>query len=154
MKQETDPAKSEKKIRSLLKTALAELDEEEKKEIGNPETYINEMSKSVNSPWFRFFLTFDPRTVLVKVKCPVLAINGEKDLQVPAKENLKAIEEALKAGGNNNYTIKELPGLNHLFQVSKTGSPLEYAKIEETISPMVLKLVGDWIVKQTGIKGK
>jgi len=85
---------------------------------------------------------------LSKVKCPVLAINGEKDLQVPPKENLSAIEEALKAGGNQNYSIKELPGLNHLFQTAQTGAPSEYAKIEETISPAVLKLIGNWILEQ------
>ena len=82
--------------------------------------------------------------------CPVLAITGERDLQVlPAGENLAAIEEALKAGGNKDYTVVEVPKLNHLFQVSETGSPAEYGKIEETISPTVLKLIGDWIVKRT-----
>jgi len=82
------------------------------------------------------------------VKCPVLAINGEKDLQVSPKENLSAIEEALKTGGNQNYTIKELPGLNHLFQTAQTGLSSEYAKIEETISPIALKIIGDWISEQ------
>lgn len=85
----------------------------------------------------------------MKVKCPVLAINGEKDLQVPPKENLTAIEQALKAGGNKDYTVKELPGLNHLFQTSSTGSPMEYSKIEETISPAALTIIGDWIVDHT-----
>ena len=88
----------------------------------------------------------------MKVKCPVLAINGEKDLQIPPKENLSAIEEALKSGGNQDYTIKELPNLNHLFQTAQTGLPTEYAKIEETISPNALKLIGDWILEQTGTK--
>jgi hypothetical protein len=80
------------------------------------------------------------------VKCPVLAINGELDLQVPPKENLAAIEQALQAGGNTKYTIKEFPKLNHLFQTAVTGSPSEYAKIEETMSPDVLKFIGDWIL--------
>ncbi len=86
------------------------------------------------------------------MKCPVLAINGEKDLQVPPKENLSAIEEALKVGGNQNYTIKELPNLNHLFQTAQTGLPAEYAKIEETISQEALKIISDWILEQTGTK--
>jgi len=93
-------------------------------------------------------LTYDPKPTLSKVKCPVLAINGEKDLQVPPKENLSAIEEVLKAGGNQNYTIEELPGLNHLFQTAQTGVPSEYVKIEETISPVALKIIGDWVLEQ------
>ena len=85
----------------------------------------------------------------MKVKCPVLAIIGEKDLQVPPKENLRAIEEALVAGGNTDYTIRELPNLNHLFQTAETGAVSEYAKIEETISPTALEMIGDWILERT-----
>ncbi|MCI0525240.1 MAG: hypothetical protein L0Y75_08275 [Acidobacteria bacterium] len=103
----------------------------------------------MNSPWFRYFLTFDPRPALQKVKCPVLALNGENDLQVAVNENLREIEAALKAGGNKDVTIARLPKLNHLFQTSETGSPNEYIKIEETIAPVALKTIGDWILKQT-----
>jgi fermentation-respiration switch protein FrsA (DUF1100 family) len=94
---------------------------------------------------------YDPRPALKKVKCPVLAINGEKDLQVPPKENLKAIRTALKEGENSDFTIKELKNLNHLFQTAKTGSPSEYINIEETISPVALKVIGDWIIKKNRI---
>ncbi len=66
---------------------------------------------------------------------------------MPPKENLGAIEEALRKGGNKNYCIKELPGLNHLFQTAQSGSPSEYAKIEETISPLALEVIGDWILE-------
>jgi fermentation-respiration switch protein FrsA (DUF1100 family) len=100
------------------------------------------------SPWFRSFLTYDPRPALMKVKCPVLAINGEKDLQVPPKENLGAIGEALKAGGNEKVTILELTGLNHLFQTAETGLPIEYGRIEETISPSALEIIGNWILSE------
>jgi pimeloyl-ACP methyl ester carboxylesterase len=82
----------------------------------------------------------------------VLALNGEKDLQVPPKENLAEIGKALKAGGNGDYTLKELPGLNHLFQTADTGAVSEYVKIEETISPAVLQLIGDWILERVGKK--
>ena len=109
-------------------------------------------TKAFNNTWFRFFLTYDPRPTLRTVRCPVLAINGEKDLQVPAKENLAEIAKALGAGGNTNVKTVELPGLNHLFQPCKTGSPSEYASIETTIAPEALKTIGDWIVLQTGIK--
>ncbi len=105
--------------------------------------------RMVLSPWFRYFLTFDPKTALRHVKCPVLALNGEKDLQVPAKENLSEIRRALMAANNKSFVTKELPGLNHLFQTCKTGSPGEYAQIEETFSPAALKLMGDWIGRLT-----
>ena len=101
-----------------------------------------------SSEWFRNFLKYDPALTLEKVTCPVLALNGEKDLQVTPKENLPAISEALKRGGNTNVTVKELPNLNHLFQNCETGSPAEYAKIEETFSPDALKEISVWILKQ------
>lgn len=104
------------------------------------------------TPWFRYFLTFDPRTALGNVKCPVLAINGERDLQVPPKENLAEIEKALKEAGNSRVTIREMPGLNHLFQTSKTGAPSEYGKIEETFAPAALEVIGDWILEQGAVK--
>jgi fermentation-respiration switch protein FrsA (DUF1100 family) len=120
----------------------------EKKEIGDKDKFIEKQIAAIVSPWFRYFVKYDPRPALKKVKCPVLAINGEKDLQVPPKENLKAIRTALKEGENSDFTIKELKNLNHLFQSSKTGSPSEYINIEETISPVALKVVGDWIIKR------
>ena len=106
----------------------------------------------IKSPWLQYFLRHDPRPVLEKVKCPVLALVGEKDLQVPPKENLAAIETALKQGGNTVSTVKELPGLNHLFQNAKTGGIGEYSEIEETIAPSALTLIGDWIAERTGGK--
>ena len=93
-------------------------------------------------------MAYDPRPTLEKVTCPVLAIGGSKDLQVPAKENLAAMAGALKAGGNKDVTIKEFQGLNHLMQPAKTGLPSEYGEIETTVSPEVLTFVGDWILAQ------
>src|SRR6185503_3151723 len=101
------------------------------------------------TPWFQYFLAYDPRPTLMKVRVPVLAINGEKDLQVPVKEDLEGIEQALKDGGNRDYKIVALPGLNHLFQTSNTGAVSEYGTIEETIAPVVLQTIGDWIVAHT-----
>lgn len=94
------------------------------------------------------FIKYDPRASLEKVKCPVLALNGEKDLQVPPKENLEAIKSALTKGGNKKVTTLELPNLNHLFQECKTGSPNEYATIEQTFSPAALKVMLEWIQVQ------
>ena len=78
-----------------------------------------------------------------------MAINGEKDLQVDPKQNLPPIEAALKEGANSDYTLKELPGLNHLFQHCQTGSPSEYATIDETFAPEALELIGGWISQRT-----
>ncbi|MBW8243677.1 alpha/beta fold hydrolase [Muricauda oceani] len=101
------------------------------------------------SPWVKYFLRYDPSSNLGKVTCPVLAINGEKDLQVPPQENLSAIKKAINKGGNSNVTTREFKGLNHLFQEAETGSPLEYAKIEQTIAPVVLNAITAWIKTQT-----
>jgi pimeloyl-ACP methyl ester carboxylesterase len=103
----------------------------------------------IGGPWFRFFLSYDPRPTLRKVTCPVLAIIGEKDLQVPAEANIPELERALSEGGNPDYLVQALPGLNHLFQTAETGSPTEYGTIEETIAPAALELIGDWIEKRT-----
>ena len=96
-----------------------------------------------------YFIKYNPTPALEKVKCPVLALNGEKDLQVPPKENLGAIKVALSKGGNKNATAIELPNLNHLFQECKTGSPQEYATIEQTFSPIALTEILKWIQTQT-----
>ena len=75
----------------------------------------------------------------------MLALAGSKDLQVPPAEDLALIGQALKAGGNTNVTTTELPNLNHLFQTCVTGSPSEYAKISETMAPIALSTVSDWV---------
>ncbi|MFZ1520372.1 MAG: alpha/beta hydrolase, partial [Ignavibacteriaceae bacterium] len=142
----------EKLVADLKEKFYAEystMTEEEKTKLGDPEVYLNMQIKTITSPWFKYFLRFDPVPVLEKVKCPVLAINGEKDLQVPPKENLSAIETALMNGGNNNFEVIMLPGLNHLFQTSTTGAISEYGKIEETISPVALETMLNWIKKTT-----
>jgi len=108
--------------------------------------YIKQYAIRMSSPWMQYFLRHDPAPALEKVKCPVLAVNGSKDLQVPPKANLSAISNALKKGGNNRVTTKEYPNLNHLFQECITGSPAEYAIIEQTFSPDVLKDLVEWIL--------
>lgn len=152
LKEEKDDSFATEKLGQLFTEGLSGMSEEEKDTMKMSDAQIEAQLKSVLSPWFRFFLTYDPVIALKRVKCPVLAINGEKDLQVPSKENLKAIGEALTAGGNTHFRLKEMPGLNHLFQTSETGSTAEYGKIEETISPEALRVMGDWILEVTGEK--
>ena len=119
------------------------------KKIGMPENEAKQFAAQLTSPWMQFFLKYDPRNALKDVKIPVLAVNGEKDLQVPADVNLKEIKETLEKNGNKNVTTIKFPNLNHLFQESQTGLMSEYGKIEQTFSPTALKEITDWIVKQT-----
>jgi uncharacterized protein len=150
-----EAAKDAAKEREMLTLIETEKDEaklekelKEKMAADVPEAMIGTQIKQVTSPWFRYFLTLDPAAALRKVSCPVLAINGEKDTQVPPALNLPAIRKALEEGGNKHFEIDELPGLNHLFQTAKTGAPSEYAEIEETMSPVALEKISSWILKQ------
>jgi len=113
-----------------------------------PESQIGLQIKLLTSPWFRYFLTYDPASALRKVTCPVLVLNGEKDKQVLPEQNLPPIRQALTQAGNKHFEVDELPGLNHLFQTANTGSPTEYAGIEETMSPVALEKINTWIAKQ------
>src|SRR5262249_42411744 len=101
--------------------------------LGMPSAQIDGQVKGLTSPWYRFFIAYEPAPVLAKVTGPVLAISGEKDLQVPPAQNLPALRRALAS--NPAAQIDEIPGVNHLFQTASTGSPMEYATIEETIAP-------------------
>ncbi|MFP5079063.1 alpha/beta hydrolase family protein [Pedobacter sp. JCM 36344] len=102
----------------------------------------------LSGPWFRYFISFDPTPYLSKLKCPVLALNGTLDMQVSYKENLEGISNSLKKAGNKRFEVLPLTGLNHLFQTAKTGGVIEYGEIEETVSPIVLAKVTDWINKR------
>ena len=110
---------------------------------------LESQARNYTRPWFRVFIDLNPAEYLRKVKCPVLALWGANDLQVDPAQNMPAVEKALKAGGNKRFTLRKLPGLNHLFQKSDTGLPTEYAKIEETFNPDALKLIGDWLQSVT-----
>lgn len=145
LKSDEEEAFLKEKLKIKFQDLFNQLTEEEKKQYGNIDSFADMQMRILMSPWFRNFLRFNTASYLEKVICPVLAINGEKDLQVPPKENLSAIENALKKGGNKNYVIKEIPGLNHLFQTSKYGTIGEYGVIEETISPVALETITVWL---------
>lgn len=111
--------------------------------VGVPVEQLIAANQLLFTPWYREFIAYDPRPNLAKLRMPVLAVNGAKDLQVIAGQNLPAIREALKA--NKDATVIELPGLNHLFQTSATGDPRDYGRIEETFAPAALATVSDWV---------
>ncbi|NVN96361.1 MAG: alpha/beta hydrolase [Bacteroidetes bacterium] len=143
---EKDNSIATKKIRKVYdKHSKASSTEEKLK----AEMQRDAMIQQILTPWFRTFLSFDPKKYLTNTHCAVLALNGGNDLQVPPDEDLAAIEKYLKKAGNKHYMIKKLPNLNHLFQTCKTGSPDEYAKIEETFSPDALLIVKEWIKENT-----
>lgn len=133
------PENLEKELTTYLKTTMSNLSDEA----------VKGQVQTMTSKWFQYFIKYNPAENLSKVKCPVLAINGSLDFQVPSEMNLKAIETALQRGKNKNYKTLELPGLNHLFQEASTGALEEYAKIEQTISPTALEVMSSWILQQT-----
>jgi len=102
-----------------------------------------------DSGWLHFFITYNAEADLSKVKCSVLAVNGDKDTQVNAAENLGKIKEVLTKSGNKHFEVKALPGLNHLLQTATTGEVSEYEKIPETMSPAAMKIISDWIKLHT-----
>lgn len=102
----------------------------------------------LRSPWLRTFLALDPVPYLEKLRVPVLALSGERDLQV-LKDNLPILERALRRAKNHDATVTLIPGVNHLFQHCKTGAPGEYGGIEETFAPEALQLITDWITART-----
>lgn len=142
VKNEPDSAKAIIKLRETLSNGMYD------QMNGDMKKAIDAEISKINSNWFRFFLTYNPKPTLAKVKCPVLALNGSKDLQVPVS-NLKTIIEAINSGGNMNVDTVRFASHNHLFQICETGSVSEYAQIEETIDPEVLETIKDWIKKIT-----
>jgi pimeloyl-ACP methyl ester carboxylesterase len=133
---EDDPAALEATLRSMLPPGPA----------------VDGQISTLLSPWYRYFIRFDPRPTLRKVRCPVLILNGELDTQVVAEQNVPAIEAALRKGGNRHVTTHRLDGLNHLMQPAKTGGVAEYEQIEQTIAPEVLRIVAEFITAQPPVK--
>ncbi|MEO7393783.1 MAG: alpha/beta fold hydrolase [Chitinophagaceae bacterium] len=135
---------TEKWSTNKSKVVLKELNFETAKQRSD---YINQMVKQFQSPWLRYFIRFRPSQYLKQLKCKVLALNGDKDIQVISSQNLPGIEAALKKSKSKVYQIKELPGLNHLFQYCNKCTVNEYGELEETISPHVLNIVSNWLEK-------
>ena len=143
-----EPAEAERQMRAVIEADPAFA-------MATPEEQQAGMALAIaqlNTPWMKAFAQHDPTTSLKLVTCPVLAINGELDLQVPWQQNLPAIKAALESGGNTDVTTRTFPDLNHLFQHSETGLISEYGQIEETISPEVLDLLAVWINERFSTK--
>jgi pimeloyl-ACP methyl ester carboxylesterase len=141
VRKEKAPAVLTEKLNALVKeTGL---------DAATPPAALETQLRMLSSPWFRFFLDYDPLPTLQALKTPVLALYGEKDLQVPPKANLPLVKKAFADSGNSDAASTELPDLNHQFQHCFSGSPAEYAAIEETFSPQALQLISEWILHHT-----
>jgi hypothetical protein len=110
------------------------------------ERFYFTQSSVLSSNWMRFFIGYDPQPALLKLNVPVFALNGSLDLQVPPKDNLQAIQHALELAPTTEFELKEVLGLNHIFQSAKTGHPNEYAEIEETFNESVLQMIATWVL--------
>lgn len=145
-----DTAEAISKASSLFRQWLPTIDSTNLKELGfNSGTSIHNVTsvlvEGFSGKWFKYFLAFDPQPYLQQLKCKVLALNGEKDIQVIASSNLPAIESALKKSRSKKFTVQKMPGLNHLFQTCRTCTLQEYGELEETFSPAALKIINDWL---------
>ena len=149
LKSDKSPEDALVELKEIAEEQMAASTPEELAALGitdeNRDQMVDAQLSTLNSPWFRAFLTYDPSGTLERVSVPVLAINGEKDLQVPYEKNLGEIAAALARGGNTQFETHALPDLNHLFQHAETGHPSEYGTIEETWAPEAMELIANWI---------
>jgi pimeloyl-ACP methyl ester carboxylesterase len=100
------------------------------------------------NPWFQYFLQYNPDDYVKKLKTKVLALNGDKDVQVTSSANLAGLRASLKRSNSLQYDVVALEGLNHLFQRCHKCTVQEYGELEETIAPAALEAVGNWLVKE------
>jgi len=143
-----DEEVAEIQLRAYLEGAIEDEATSDMMSEVDKEAYVSGIIQSLNTPWMRFFLRYNPVDALEKTSCAVLALNGSKDLQVPAEMNLNAIAQALTKAGNSSFEVHVIEGLNHLFQECETGAPSEYGIIEQTMASVVLDTMSDWILKQ------
>ena len=140
-------------VRALTREALERLPEAQRKAMGDLDAAAartaEQQMAGLKSTWFRYFLSYDPAPALEKLTCPVLAVFGERDTQVPAGPNREAMEAAFKRGGHRDHTIVVIPGANHLYQASVTGGPAEYATLKKEFVPGFAETIAKWIADRT-----
>jgi len=151
LKSESDNQTARQRIVDIITESVKDTSGEQQPEQQGLAEMITAQAEQTVSPWFRFFLTYDPIPVLARQKMPVLALFGSKDLQVPPGQNFLPVKHALVAAGNPLSRASELPGLNHLFQTADSGAPSEYSVIEETFSPVALSAISDWLANVSAV---
>ena len=139
----------EAKSAAALEAKLNDLIEKSGLSASMPPAALQAQIRLMTTPWFRQYLDFDPAPLMEQIKCPVLALNGDRDLQVDANDTVPLLRQAYEKSGNKDFTVMEIDGVNHLFQKAQSGSPALYGAIEETIAPEVLNAIGSWLAKHT-----
>jgi len=134
---------------AAVETKLNELVEKSGLSASMPPAALQAQFRLMTTPWFRDFLDFEPQPLLEQLQCPVLALNGDRDLQIDADDSVPLLRKAYEKSGNKDFTVLEIEGVNHLFQKAQSGSPALYGAIEETIAPEVLNAIGTWLAKHT-----
>ena len=147
---EMPPAEAEAALREVVVEQLAASPETAQLSGEALESTVTAAVESNLTPWFRFFIRYDPRPALGGLAVPTLALFGGKDTQVDADQNQSAMEAAFAGSSNTDITVRRFPQMNHLFQTAGTGSPAEYARIEETMAPEVLDTISGWILERFG----
>ena len=149
-RQSSDSTLLASRLRGIIQEQIDRLPEAQRQGVGDIDKIVGGQMRVLTAPWMRFFLSYDPRPALSQLQCAVLALNGEKDIQVSAEQNLPEIRVALRKGGNKDATVEAIPGLNHLFQTAQTGALAEYSTIRETFAPVALEKISDWIGARMG----
>jgi uncharacterized protein len=139
----------EEKTASALEARLNALIEKSGLNASVPPSALAAQIRLMTTPWFRDYLDFDPVPVLEKIKCPVLALNGDRDLQVDADQTVPLLRQAYAKSGNKDFTVMEIDGVNHLFQKAQSGSPALYGAIEETMAPEVQNAISEWVARHS-----
>ncbi len=148
IKNEKDDAIALAKIKKTVEAYRSKMTDDDQTALKSTLDTVDQWGKALESPFWRYVFTYDPKDDLQKVKSPVLAIWGDKDLLAPPSEHRPALEAALGFGGNTNYTVKVFSGVNHAMQHCKTGSPSEFINLPETVAPEVLQIIDEWVEKQ------
>ena len=151
IRSDLSPKDLETRLRTIFDAAYDTMSSEEQAMGNSREAYVETAVQQTAIPWMRWFLQYDPEPTLRALTCPVLAVFGERDLQVDPGQNLPAMEAAFAASGHADATVVELPELNHLFQHCETGLLAEYATIEETLAPEYLDLVTRWLQERLAV---
>ena len=139
----------EEKSPSALEARLRNLIEKSGLSASMPPAALQAQIRLMTTPWFRQYLDLNPAPLLEQIKCPVLALNGDRDLQVDADQTVPVLRQAYEKSGNKDFTVMEIEGVNHLFQKAQSGSPALYGAIEETIAPEVLNAITAWLARHT-----
>ncbi len=139
-------ADEENEGKVLLEKLWDYIDVESKRDFGYTDGNIDFWFNLYRSDMVRKYYNYKPREVLSQLKCPVLALNGDKDVQAVSRINLMAIREALEKGKCKEFKVLELKNHNHIFQICKTGKVSEYKDIKGTMSDESLSIIGNWII--------